>query len=447
MTPKNKLILSLSLIAGITFVVIMVKLKQPPDQMPEQIIATPVRVLEVTPQLLQTEARGYGQILPTQSWIAVANVGGRITWKHPDLESGNLITAGAHLLQIDPTRYELAIASAQADLAGTAAELRQLEQEDRNTRKLLALEERRLALAEREMARASTLAERDALSQTRLDEQQRATLQQEQAVQSLKNQLSLIPVRRDTLEARQARTAAALANAQQDLEDTRFAAPWDIRVHQANVDTGQHVSPGQTLFVADDISRAEATVQLEVAELRRVLSQLSASPAQEDHSDSIDNFDSMRKQLHLAHLQVWLHPTSTPDSLWSGHLTRITSSLDPATRTVQAVISVDEPYRNANPPARPPLVRNMFVQARIAATTPEPVIAVPAGALHQDIVYLVDEQQRLKRQQVTLAWRQGDLAIIAEGLHAGDLLILDDLVPAIEGTPLAIQQEASGVLP
>lgn len=131
-----------------------------------------------------------------------------------------------------------------------------------------------------------------------------------------------------------------------------------------------------------------------------------------------------------------MQSTSAPDSRWPGRLTRITSSLDPVTRTVQAVVTVDEPYRRANPPARPPLVRNMFVQATIAAPTPEPVIVVPASTVHQGAVYLADGDDRLKRQPVTVAWQQGELAVIDRGLEAGDRLILDDLVPAIEGTPL-----------
>ncbi|MCG7198610.1 hypothetical protein MD273_02620 [Marinobacter pelagius] len=439
MTRKNKLTLALALIAGLAFVVVMVKLKQPPERADDQVAATPARILEVTPQVFLTEARGYGQVLPARSWNAVANVGGRVIWKHPELESGNLIAAGTRLLDIDPTRYELAVASTQADLAGIESELRQLDQEQRNTRELLKLEERRLMLARRELDRARTLAERGALSETRYDEQQRATLQQEQAVQSLRNQLNLIPAGRDTLEARRARTESALASAREDLKDTRFEAPWDLRVHQSDIDTGQHISPGQSLFIADDITRAEATVQLEVAELRRVLSQLSANTPPEPGAGTANRFTDFHDQLSLGDLQIRVTPTNVPDAHWPGKLTRITSSLDPATRTVQAVISVEEPYRNAHPPARPPLVRDMFVRATISAPTPQPVIVIPASAVHQGVVYLANEDNHLQRREVTVGWQQDDRAVITEGLEPGDRLVLDDLVPAIDGTLLVPQ--------
>ncbi|AOY90075.1 hypothetical protein BKP64_18975 [Marinobacter salinus] len=437
MHRKHKLILTLTLIAGTAFVVMMIKLKLPPERASEQVAATTARILEVTPLTVRTQADGYGQVLPARSWKAVANVGGRITWKHPDLESGNLISEGTRLLQIDPTRYELAEASARADIAGLEAERRQLDQEEQNTRELLDLENRRLALAQRELQRAKTLADSGSLSQTRLDEQQRATLQQQQAVQSLKNQLNLIPVRKETVNARLARSESALVGAREDLEDTRFEAPWDLRVHQSNIETGQQVSPGQALFVADDITAAEATVQLEMSELRNVLSQFPSAPDPGSMGEAHQGFTDFHQQLPLDLLTVRVHPTGAPDSHWTGKLTRVTGSLDPATRTIQAVITVEEPYRDANPPARPPLVRNMFVRATITAPTPEPVLVVPASAIHQGEVYLADGNDRLQRQPVSLAWQQRELAVVSGGLKPGDQLILDDLIPAIEGTLLS----------
>ncbi len=68
MHRKHKLILALTLIIGIAFVVIMVKLKQPPQRVADQVTATPVTTIEVTPFTLRTEARGYGQVLPARSW-------------------------------------------------------------------------------------------------------------------------------------------------------------------------------------------------------------------------------------------------------------------------------------------------------------------------------------------------------------------------------------------
>ena len=430
---KNALIIALSLMAGIAFVVVMANLRPGPEESDSATEARSVRVMPITPMPFRVEAEGYGNVRAARRWKAVARVGGRITERHLDLESGNLISEGTELLRIDPTRYELAVASAKADLASARSDKRQLEQKAANTRMLLELEKERLALAETELERIRNLAERDAVSRTRLDEQERATLQQRQAVQSLENELALIPSQRDNLEARIARTESALGQAKQDLEDTHFTAPFDLRIHKASVEQDEEVRPGQTLFSADGIAAAEAVIQLPVAELRRLLRQLPDMPAADSDKGRLAD---LHRRIDLSRINAQLSLAGDPDTTWDARVTRVASGLDPGTRTVQVVLSVTEPYRSANPPEQPPLVRDMYVQGTLSLPTPEDVIVVPAATIHQDTAYLANDEDRLERRRVSVAWTQNDLSIIDEGLNGGERLVLDDLVPAIEGTRL-----------
>jgi hypothetical protein len=48
-------------------------------------------------------------------------------------------------------------------------------------------------------------------------------------------------------------------------------------------------------------------------------------------------------------------------------------------------------------------------------------------------VYLLDEQQRLQRRAVEVAFEQHDMAVISKGFSGGETLIIDDLSPAING--------------
>ncbi|TDT40261.1 RND family efflux transporter MFP subunit [Halospina denitrificans] len=430
---KNALIIGLALVAGIAFVVVMANLRPGPEESDSVAESRSVRVMPITPMPFRMEARGYGNVRAARRWQAVARVGGRITERHPNLESGNLINEGTELLRIDPTRYELAVASAEADLASARSDKRQLEQKAANTRLLLELEKERLALAERELERVRNLAERDAVSRTRLDEQERATLQQRQAVQSLENELALIPSQRDNLEARIARAESALGQARQDLEDTHFSAPFDLRIHKADVEQDEEVRPGQTLFTADGIATAEAVIQLPVAQLRRLMRQLPDMPAAELKEPIAD----LHRRIDLSRIDAQLSLAGDPDTTWDASVTRVASGLDPGTRTVQVVLSVEEPYRNANPPEQPPLVRDMYVRGTLSLPTPDDVIVVPAATIHGDRVYLADDGDRLERRRVSVAWSQDDLSVIREGLSPGERLVLDDLVPAIEGTRLS----------
>ena len=49
---------------------------------------------------------------------------------------------------------------------------------------------------------------------------------------------------------------------------------------------------------------------------------------------------------------------------------------------------------------------------------------------------LVDDDRRLRRLPVTVAFNQGDMSVIEAGLEGGETLVLTDLVPAIEGSLL-----------
>ncbi|NHX27736.1 efflux RND transporter periplasmic adaptor subunit, partial [Escherichia coli] len=112
----------------------------------------------------------------------------------------------------------------------------QLATEEQNTRSILEIEQRRLDLAESDLTRARDLVAQGTTSQSRLDEQERATLQLRRTVRELTNTLGLIPVRQAALEARLARANAAQQTAQHDLSKPAITAPFDLRVGPVGVE-------------------------------------------------------------------------------------------------------------------------------------------------------------------------------------------------------------------
>lgn len=187
-----------------------------------------VRVAPVTARDIHPQARGWASVQPAAQWHAVAELRGQIVWRHPDLEAGMLIPAGTEVLRIDPADYELALAQGEADLAALTAERDQIDAEEANTRRVLALEQDRLALAEGDLARIGGLVAQGVNPQTRADEAERAVLQSRRAVTELRNTLDLMAPRRARLAAQQARTEASIARARRDLDHTRVAAPFDV---------------------------------------------------------------------------------------------------------------------------------------------------------------------------------------------------------------------------
>lgn len=421
----------LTLIVGAAFIVVMVVLRQGPDRDEGLERARAVRTVETVALPFTIHVKGFGVAQPARSWRAVANVAGRIVYRNASLESGRMIDAGALLLEIDPTRYELALASAEAEVEVTRTEIQQLEQERENTNFLLELERERLALAERELERARALVQRDALPPTQYDEQTRATLQQRQAVVALENQLRLIPSRLKSLKARLSRSRTLVDQAQEDLKDTKIVAPYAVRIYESEVELHQQVGVGQSLVVADGIEATEVTAQVQISSLRQLLLR------SDDDTPDLD----LSSQLDLGAINARVTLTADREAGWDARVERIASGIDPRTRTVQVVLVVDEPYRSALPPARPPLVRGMFVEVVLARPLPEPALVIPASAVHGGVAYLADREDRLQMQPVSLGLVQRDLAIVIEGLSQRDRVILDDVVPAVDGMLLDVERD------
>ncbi|MCK2148808.1 efflux RND transporter periplasmic adaptor subunit [Marinobacter alexandrii] len=416
------LAIALGLAIGMVLLVMFVVNRQAPKHSDSPPAPKAVAVIEAQPRAFRLEARGHGVARSAETWQAVANVSGRVVERHPHLENGALLREGTKLLVLDPSRYELAIAEAEAELA-------QLEAEEANTRRLLDLERQALDLAEQELSRIEHLAATGSVSTSQRDALRRSTVGQRQAVTRLQNALALLPARHE-------RAAVRLAHARRDLADTHFVAPYDLRLGEVEVELHQFVSVGQRLFEADSLAAAEVEARLPFSMVRRLLGSVAPAelePGTLDLSERID-FDSIDAELELV---------GTPGVGWTGRVVRVASGLDPATRAVRIVVRVEDPWRDARPPDHPPLQRDMYTRVRLLALSPEPQIVVPASALHQGELYLVDEQDHLVRRLVSVAFQQGDLAVIESGLTPGERVIVDDLQPAIKGMALAPRRDAA----
>lgn len=413
-------------VLAIAVAAIFISQAKGPARVEDPLTGRVVRTVSLKPADIAPVAMGWGNVHAAETWTAVSEVKGQVIWRHPDLDSGKLIAGGTKVLEIDPTDYRLAIVQAEADLAAYAAEAAQIDAEAENTSRILELEDARLALSEAELVRNRQLLTQGVAAQTRVDEAERATLLARRSVVELKNTLALITPRRDALAAQIARTNAALARNQRDLDHTSIVSPYEVRVTEVTAERFQYVNVGQTLVAADGVARVEVVAQLPFAAFRRLL--YGTEPI-EDTLAAIRNGPSSRMAA-----KVQLVSDSTQS--WSATVTRVEGALDARARTVPVVVTVEDPYGHSNPPLRPPLLPNMQVELTLTGETIAGSLVIPESALHGNLVYLADEQDQLELRPVTEAFRQDGLVVIAEGLTAGDRLVLDDITPAIPGAKL-----------
>ncbi len=383
--------------------------------------------VEIVPRAL-----GYGYVQPGRVWEAVAQVGGKIVGKHPQLKQGAIIAKGEILLQIDPIDYELAVRRIDSEIRGARAALAELEIEEGNIRSSLAIDARALELAEHELERKQTLRKRGTISQAALDNEERSVLERRQAVQQQTNALNLIPTRKETLDARLASLTAELAEARENIVRTTIAAPFDGRIAEVNVERTQFAKAGEVLAVVDSIDVAEIAAQIPVDKL------LPLIPA--DLGDELElSPGNVGRLIERLGFQAAVRLTAGDVTYeWPARFTRVRETVDPVTRTVGVVVAVDEPYRGTRLGERPPLAKNMYVAVDLIGRRQPSAIVVPRSALHEDLIYVANDDSRLERRAVEIGLRQADFVTITSGLEESERVIVSDLSPAVEGMLLRV---------
>jgi membrane fusion protein, heavy metal efflux system len=110
---------------------------------------------------------------------------------------------------------------------------------------------------------------------------------------------------------------------------------------------------------------------------------------------------------------------------FSGRVDNISSLVDPDTRSVIVRVVTDNPGNF--------LKKQMYVHVQIRARQESTGLLVPVSAILRDdenlpFVYLVQPDASFARQHVTLSSRTGDQYDIAEGLKAGDQIVVDGAI-------------------
>lgn len=393
--------------------------------------ATPVAVISVAPRAIVPRVTGFGSVNPARTWRAVPQVSGRVVEIHPELTYGGSVGEGELLLRIAPETYKAAIAQAEARIAAAEAEIRQLEVEEETTRASLGIERDALSLAERELERQRTLVERGTVPQSRVDEQRRAVLEQRARVQDLENRLATLPARRDAARQEKRVSEADREMAGLDLDRTEIRAPFDARVASADVQILQFVATGAEIAVLDGVGRAEIAAQIPPSRMAGFV-RLTADGR---FDGAPQRFSAVGERLELS-ATVRLAGGAGRRS-WQADVARISDTVDPETRSVGVVVTVEDPYGRILPGERPPLIKGMFTRVELTAPAVADRLVVPRSAVRDGRVMVVDEDSRLAFAPVEVVYTQGDVAVLAGGLSPGTRVVVSDPTPAIEGMLLS----------
>lgn len=392
--------------------------------------ARAVRVLTVEPTAFVPSVTGYGTVSPPREWDAVAQVAGRVDYVHPELRPGELLPSGVEVIRISPVDYELAVREAVANLESAKTQLSELEVQTDNSEKSLEIERRSLELIRDDVERKRNLVARSAVSKATLDEAERSFLSQEAKVLELENSLRLNTVQIAAQKTQIDVNEARLATARLDLERTRIALPFEARVSELDVEETQFVAVGATLAAAYDIRTAEVAAQIPLRQFATFVRLATPEGLKVETALTPTNGSIIRQ---FGWHSIVRSTGGEPRATWEAEIVRMSETIDATTRTLGAVVSVPDPYRDLRPGVRPPLVKGMFVEVELEGPTLSGQIVVPRSAVTEGRVLVADDENRLRRRDVEVRAIQGDEALITGGLSAGERIVLSDLSPAIEG--------------
>lgn len=427
---KKPYILLVFIGLGIFVAIFMVKERLVPEHIDAEMPSKRVDVIEAKLIPFRTRVVAFGNVEPTVTLNTLAEVSGKISYMHPDLNQGNTITAGTVVVRIDPEDYEVVLKQTAADLAGNQSSLKQLEVEQQTTRRSLQLAKENLEVGEKELERIRTIWDRKLIARSTLDAEEQKVIQLRQQVSDLQGQLNTYASRKESILAQTTRTEEQMRGQKTTLGRTEIILPFTARISEVSIEKDQFVSIGSTLFEAQDINGVEINAQLPIMHMRSLVSHLEGKP-----------FDSpamgiTKEVLGRLNLKARVKLVGNlPDAIWDAEVLRISESIDPIRRTLGIVVGVDRPYEKVIPGRRPPLLKGAYTAVEFFAPIREAMV-IPRKAIHHGRVYSVGEDQRLQIKPVEIQQQQGDLAVISSGLAEGDQIIISDLVPVIEGMPL-----------
>ena len=214
---------------------------------------------------------------------------------------------------------------------------------------------------------------------------------------------------RNALIAAQGQLATAraqLANINKQLDKASVQAPFAGVVAQRQANAGDVVSPGTALFTVVD----PGSMQLEASVPADALTQVRVG------------------------MPVEFKVNGYPNRTFSGRITRVNPTADPATRQVKIVASI--------PNAGNTLIGGLFAEGRVASearTVPMvPLAAVDERGLRPTVVRL--RLGKIEKVEVSLGIRDAaaETVEVASGITPGDTLLLGAARGISPGTPVKV---------
>jgi RND family efflux transporter MFP subunit len=378
------------LIVGYLGMKMLASLKKPPVEAKNGERPLRVEALQVKQEDISVFITGYGEVKTLNVVPISPEVSGKIVKIHPRLEAGEIIPKGEILFKIDPRDYMTV---------------------HKTSKDRLKILKRSQELAKKEYERVRVLFEKNnVVTQTGIEAAEKAML----SASDLTIQI-----------------AQVLETAETNLERCEVRAPFNARIKSVSLEKDQYVTPGQNVVTLADDSVLEIHVPLDSRDARNWL---------RFNGEKTNRKTAWFSSLEQVPCKIrWTEHNN--GQTWDGQLHRVVK-FDQQTRTLTVAVRVDAETASKKNPQFLPLVEGMFCSVKILGKTIHNVFRVPRQAVSFENTVYIANGNRLKTVPVKVARMEGENAYVAEGLNAGDMVVITRLIDPLENALLEIANKS-----
>lgn len=458
-----QLALFASVLAGSFFVFLVLKAsKEVPEQTDRRVQARVVRGMEIVRQDFSEPVVGFGTARAARVHSIRPQVSGRIVRLSENFEEGKQVARGEVLFEVDDEDLSIAIIEKEALIQQARATLVEIQTQlgpigletERLAQERVDLEEQvrvvqsSIDLAREEVARLERLVESGAMSRSGLDAARIRLNQHEEAILAPRQRLHQIPAliglkeeerkaiaaRSDTVRAQVAVAEAALTRSRLDLSRCVVTSPIAGQLTRSGADKvvalGDFIAAGEDagLRIHETNGPVEIPTPIDVA-LALWVRGAGRTTDGASIQDMLPRVGEVRVE--------WFRD---PNYFWIGRLDRVKRGLDPTTRSLTAIVVVDDPGTEVVLGEKLPLGEGLFCRVVIPGFEHEDVVVIPRDALRPGNRVLLSRRGLLEVREVVPRRILTDRVVIEKGLEGGEILILSELPSAISGQRVEVRR-------
>lgn len=353
-----------------------------------------VRVLTVSAGTETPELALFGEVRARRVLDLRAPAGGTAVWLSPAFIEGGRVAAGDVLLRLDPAEAEAALARATADLTDAEAAARDADRALPIARDVLAGAVAQAALRARALQRQRDLQARGVGTAPDLEAAELAAAAADQAVLSAREGAAQAEARIDQAATAVARARLTVEEARRALEDTVLTAPFDGVLTGVTLVQGARVGAGEALGQLLDPGALDVAIRVSTAQYARLI--------------------DAQGGLIAAPVTIALG-SDAADLTATGRLEREATGDALAGRLVFAALDPGSALRPGD-----------FVTVTLREPPLDGVARLPASAVGADgAVLVLDAEDRLRAQPVTVLRRSGDAVIVAAATLDGARIVAE----------------------